>query len=481
MRAPIRTTLALQLLGLGTVACGGTDSAPGPSEPFDRPPVFDTPGTLAVPHNAPFQATIVATDPDGVPVNLTVLEKPDWVGFDAGTAALSGTPGIEHVGAHPVRIEASDGTLSSRLDLVIEVGNRRPAFGPVVVRTTEYDSLYQFPVTAFDPDEDPITVTAERIPVWADWDAATGLVSGLPGWDHVGTTHGVLFRATDGVDTNVLSFEVEVVRPTLRCDGSWTTGWPQVCHDGRVVSTDRFLVFSEASSPDARRSAAEAAETAQADAMVKTETTWTDFDFHPSYSEPKIHLMLDYGQMNSSGLAYAHGAIMRATDSPRFFQFYTPERWRRVLQHELTHVIEFLLIGNPQYWSVHHVWLREGFASWGARIHTVQSVDQLNAWRAQMEGLEGGGNPIGIRRFSDMPLSVRQAQNTVSYYPFFELATRYLLDPAGHGTSLDDLKGMFEAIEDGVPWDTAFENAFGITRAWFEENYWDLMEAYLGQ
>ena len=63
--------------------------------------------------------------------------------------------------------------------------------------------------------------------------------------------------------------------------------------------------------------------------------------------------------------------------------------------------------------------------------------------------------------------------------PIVKVATRYLLDPAGNGTTLDDLKGMFEAIEDGTPWDTAFEHAFGMTRAFYEENFWQIADAYL--
>jgi len=73
--------------------------------------------------------------------------------------------------------------------------------------------------------------------------------------------------------------------------------------------------------------------------------------------------------MASSGLAYRDGIIIRALDSPRCVTAgYTPQRYRLVLQHEIAHGTEFLLIAEMRLQQSNDVWL-EGFANYAARNH----------------------------------------------------------------------------------------------------------------
>ena len=141
-------------------------------------------------------------------------------------------------------------------------------------------------------------------------------------------------------------------------------------------------------------------------------------------------------------------------------------------------MVEFLLMGVSGYQYANEGWLREGSASHLARIHTVRNRAQLKAWIVAQAAVPGGGNPIGIHVWNDFPASVLGANRTIDYYPFFKLAVRYLVDPEGHGGTVEDLVALHEELGRGVPLPAAFE-AIGISLASFEASYFDLMRAYL--
>lgn len=282
----------------------------------------------------------------------------------------------------------------------------------------------------------------------------------------------------------LLGCGTEVVRPEQTSfGGSWSSGWPQLRHDGKPFESANFMVFSEASSQPARTDMADLAESVLSEIKTQMDITHADFDFLPSYESEKIHIMADYDQMAWSGFAYRDGIIIRALDSPRWTAAgHTPESFRGLMHHELTHVVEFLLIGDPRYQQANTVWLREGFANYnsGPRPSTITTVDQVEAWRAKMSAVPGGGNPIGIRVWGDFPASVLEPNTTIEYYPFFELATAYLLDPAGQGGAIADLKALYDDLGAGLGVDRALRDRFDLDVNDFEERFWDIMVDYLG-
>jgi len=93
----------------------------------------------------------------------------------------------------------------------------------------------------------------------------------------------------------------------------------------------------------------------------------------------------------------------------------------------------------------------------------------------------GGGNPIGIHVWGNFPQTVLSSNTTINYYGFFELGTRYLLDPNGNGTTIDDLKTFYKDLGEGIQFRRAFQNTFGISVSDYEANYWDIMRDYLSQ
>lgn len=224
------------------------------------------------------------------------------------------------------------------------------------------------------------------------------------------------------------------------------------------------------------------AETALEDIKSIIEYQEGDFDFQPNWAAiwgaNKIHILADYGQVSQWGLAYRDGLIIRSKDSPLFNG--DTERWSRVFQHEITHVAEFLMIGAPRYQQTNTVWMREGFANYGARNHAVQTIQEIDAWLDKRANVPGQGNPIAIRVWGDFPQEIRDIPGeTTSYYAFFELGVRYLLDPNGQGKTIQDMKAFYDDLGRGIPVSTAFVTHFGMTLDHFEENYWDLMRSYL--
>ena len=59
------------------------------------------------------------------------------------------------------------------------------------------------------------------------------------------------------------------------------------------------------------------------------------------------------------------------------------------------------------------------------------------------------------------------------------LAAMNLVDVNGHGKTFADIKSVFLDVSVGVPFLTAFEDAFGMSVSEYETQFFDLMSDYL--
>ncbi len=85
------------------------------TQPNRAPTISGTPGP-AVMQGTSYSFTPTASDPDGNTVTFSITNAPAWATFDPATGRLSGTPGLQHIGATSgIVISASDGTLSASL------------------------------------------------------------------------------------------------------------------------------------------------------------------------------------------------------------------------------------------------------------------------------------------------------------------------------------------------------------------------------
>jgi hypothetical protein len=91
---------------------------------------------------------------------------------------------------------------------------------------------YSFAPTVRNADEQTLTFSILNRPHWADFDAATGALSGTPAAADVGTYDDIRIRASDGETTaSLAAFRITV---TALAAGSVTLNWlpPTVNDDG---------------------------------------------------------------------------------------------------------------------------------------------------------------------------------------------------------------------------------------------------------
>ncbi|MEQ9297346.1 MAG: hypothetical protein RIF33_02235 [Cyclobacteriaceae bacterium] len=272
---------------------------------------------------------------------------------------------------------------------------------------------------------------------------------------------------------------LETTEELPRVRGSWSPYWSDLYHDGAPYESENFIVYSDKSSDQWRITVAGLAEKALVDIKTHLNVEAKDFDFVSTQLNKKIHILTNFDQWNIA-VAYRDGIIIRSKDGPNFFGDH--ETWQKVFEHELTHVVEFLLIGDFNFRQANTVWMREGFGNYGARNFRIQTLAQLTEWQKKMQNVAGEGNPIDIRSWGNFPQSVIDSGTTGEYYGFFELAVRYLVDEEhGNGTSIEDLKAYLEDLGKGVDQDAAFTEHFGISQVVYRNDFWSLMEVYLSE
>jgi hypothetical protein len=208
--------------------------------PNRAPTITGTP-TTSVTEGQAYSFTPAASDPDGDTLIYSVQNRPVWATFNSTTGRLSGTPGSAHVGSYPsIVISVSDGTASAALPAfsitVAAAPNRAPVLSGTPPNTVVAGELYSFAPSASDPDGDPLTFSISGKPTWANFDSATGRLSGTPGTANVGFYSNIVISASDGEATTSLpAFTVRVDQPVVR---SVTLSWhaPTQNEDGTPLT-----------------------------------------------------------------------------------------------------------------------------------------------------------------------------------------------------------------------------------------------------
>ncbi|WP_197497786.1 Ig-like domain-containing protein [Vibrio scophthalmi] len=186
----------------------------------DAPSITGSPVT-SVQQDAPYIFTPTADDidvGDKDKLVFSITNLPVWAQFDEKTGRLSGTPLNEHVGTTSgIVISVSDGIETASLpafSITVKNVNDAPTITGSPVTSVQQDALYNFTPTADDVDvgdKDKLVFSITNIPVWAQFDAKTGRLSGTPLNEHVGTTSGIVIAVSDGiVTTSLATFAITV-------------------------------------------------------------------------------------------------------------------------------------------------------------------------------------------------------------------------------------------------------------------------------
>ncbi|VUD61841.1 hypothetical protein TDB9533_02906 [Thalassocella blandensis] len=185
----------------------------------DAPEISGTPNTKVVQDNA-YAFTPAASDVDvGDTRTFSIINKPSWASFDTTTGALTGTPGNENVGVTSgIVITLTDSANASvdlpAFDLTVTNTNDAPVISGTPASSVNEDALYSFTPTATDVDLDETTTfSIVNKPSWANFDTATGTLSGSPENDDVGVTNGVVISVMDsaGATDSLPAFNLTVV------------------------------------------------------------------------------------------------------------------------------------------------------------------------------------------------------------------------------------------------------------------------------
>ena len=165
----------------------------------DAPTITSTAVTGANEDVAYSYTTTASDDDSGDTVTLACTTVPSWLTCNSG--ALTGTPTNSDVGNHAVVITASDGTASvtDSFTIVVSNANDAPTISSTAITTATEDAVYTYTVTATDVDGDTLTMTGTTVPSWLTFTASTGVLTGTPTNDDVGTSgNDVVITVTDG-------------------------------------------------------------------------------------------------------------------------------------------------------------------------------------------------------------------------------------------------------------------------------------------
>ena len=148
---------------------------------------------------------------------------PSWLSFDAASRTFSGTPSNGDVGAIDITVMATDGSSATATDtftLTVTNTNDAPTVTSSETMSVDEDVAYSYTFVASDVDVgDTLTLAAPTKPSWLSFNTATGVLSGTPSNDDVGT-HAVVLTATDAsgaADTQSFNITVSNVNdvPTI--------------------------------------------------------------------------------------------------------------------------------------------------------------------------------------------------------------------------------------------------------------------------
>ncbi len=193
-------------------------------------PSFTSDEIESVSAGAAYTYNITADDPDlpeGDVLTITATSRPLWLTLTDngnGTATLSGTPTMSHLGPHDVTLQVTD--LAGTDDIqsfTITVSNDPPSFTSTAVTGVSAGATYTYDITTTDPNlpgGDSLTIIANTKPAWltlTDYGDGTATLSGAPTMAEIGD-HTVTLRVHDdqsAFDTQSFTVTVSHDPPTI--------------------------------------------------------------------------------------------------------------------------------------------------------------------------------------------------------------------------------------------------------------------------
>ena len=219
--------LALGLvLALSLVACGSYDSTSAQSSAMTsnatEPFIMNGVPITMVHAGVEYNYKPAASNPWGRVLAYNVVNKPDWATFNEATGELSGTPQESDVGTSGnIEITVSDGTGIAtvgpfRIQVMPEIHTKSAPTVAVTISGTPAGSTtagqqYRFLPVVANTGGELLSFSIVNCPAWATFNPATGLLSGTPKSDNVGSYSNIVISVSaDGAPVSLAPFTIRV-------------------------------------------------------------------------------------------------------------------------------------------------------------------------------------------------------------------------------------------------------------------------------
>jgi hypothetical protein len=277
------------------------------------------------------------------------------------------------------------------------------------------------------------------------------------------------FFACQKDPTSIVPDQEPSQNPDYIPEGSWITCSPyKWTHDGEPYFGDYCIVYSDCCSYQFKETVGHFTDEKFVDVINLFEFEDLDDLMYPMEYE-KVDVYVNRYHPEKLAAAW-WGTVIMTFSSENLLSGHD-----YLFKHELTHVFQFLIEGH--YNLSTPVWFTEAIAIYGGGGRWgIRDTGDLDQWIAKNSNHPDQGNPICIKVWDDFPPG---ADISGYYHYVFDLTMRYFLDPNGLNKSIDDVLALFYDLRNDVPFESSFENHFGIDVETFEDEYYDRMRAYL--
>jgi hypothetical protein len=264
--------------------------------------------------------------------------------------------------------------------------------------------------------------------------------------------------------------------------GSWVRYTPfDWTHDGSPYESEHIRIFSDRASDQDKIRFAEEAEKSLS--FVQEVLGIANEEIHYPHPQEKIdiyassthHSELEGGWAYYGGFLFDYDRNILFRSSVDYLDVFPYES---LFKHEMTHVVEYLVEGHgPDNEMLSETWFHEGEAIYMSQDEPlrIKTLTQLNALRQGLADVPGGGNPVLIGTWEDIPAYYFDNNRMHDLYSLFELATHFLVDTYG----VEQFRLIFLDIRAGASFEEAFANHYGMSVTEYQESFFSRMKNYL--
>ncbi|MFY8297651.1 tandem-95 repeat protein [Pseudoalteromonas sp. SS15] len=158
--------------------------------------------------------SLVASDVDSTDITYRMASSPSNGSAEVNGQVVTYTPAANFNGNDSFTIVANDGELDSEpatFTVSVSAINDAPVISGSPLTQVNQDTVYSFTPNAQDLDSETLSFNISNKPNWAQFDSATGQLSGVPSRGDVGVFENIVISVSDGELTASLSaFNINV-------------------------------------------------------------------------------------------------------------------------------------------------------------------------------------------------------------------------------------------------------------------------------